>query len=423
MTDSRLAASRAAEREEEPAPSHLTTRTIGTILLVATGTQTLGAVVATSLAVFGPILVADAGVSIGELGLLVAAMNVGALPPLVAGFWLVDRFGPSLTLALSALAAAAALFVFALAPPLPVMLAALLVVGASWGLSALSGGGAIVDTAPFRRRGLLISIRQISLPLGGVVAGLLAPLAELFGWQPIFAAEAVAFVVFAILGARYQVRVRATSSPWRRHPPVRALKLGILSIAMTLGQWAFLVYMTIELTQRLRFDYGTAAAIFLGTQVVGSIARPSLGALSDRLGAPRTPLLVVNAACSAALVVLFGLVGPDSPPALTALLALAASFFVIGWNGVLVTAIAEAGPLRFVNMHLGTGLTAMRIGNIVAPPLFGALLVAAGSATAWLLVGGVLAAAAIGFVLVGPGPEPESDETGDIVSVATEVST
>jgi sugar phosphate permease len=385
-------------------------RTIGKILFIATAIQTLGAVVATSLAVFSPILIVDAGITLGELGLLVAAMNLGAIPPLVMGPWLVDRFGPSSALSLSALAAAAGLFTFATAPPFPISFVALLVVGGAWGLSALAGGGAIVDTAPYRHRGLFISIRQLSLPLGGVIAGLIAPLAGPVGWQPLFAIEGAAFVVLAWLAAHYRVSVRATSSPWRRHPPVRAIRLGILSVAMTIGQWAFLVYVTIELTDRLGFDYAGAAAVFLGTQIVGMSARLVLGAISDWLGAPRTPLLVVISAGSAVLIVAFALVDRSAPAWVIAGLAMAASFFVIGWNGVLVVAIAEAGPLRFVNMYLGTGLTLMRVGNIVAPPLFGAILVIAGSTTAWVVVAGILALAAVGFVVVGPGPTPETGE-------------
>jgi MFS family permease len=181
-------------------------------------------------------------------------------------------------------------------------------------------------------------------------------------------------------------------------------------VAMTIGQWAFLVYVTIELIERLGFDYAGAAAVFLGTQVVGAGARPILGAISDRLGAPRTPLLVVISASAAVLVVAFALVDRAAPPPLIAGLAMAASFFVIGWNGVLVVAIAEAGPLRFVNMYLGTGLTLMRIGNIVAPPLFGAMLAIAGSATAWFVVAAILVLAAVGFVAVGPGPDAETGE-------------
>ena len=67
--------------------------------------------------------------------------------------------------------------------------------------------------------------------------------------------------------------------------------------------------------------------------------------------------------------------------------------------------------MAHVNMYLGTGLTMMRIGNIVAPPVFGVLLALIAPAAAWAVVAAILGFAALGFVLVGPGPiQPEPDE-------------
>jgi MFS family permease len=379
-----------------------------TAVLIATALQTIGAVVATSLAVFAPVLLTELGLGLGELGLLVAAMNLGALPALVVGPWLVDRFGPSLTLAGSGFVSAAALAVFATAPGYPVMLLVLTLAGGSWGISALAGGGAIVGTAPFQRRGVLIGFRQMGLPLGGVIAGLLAPLVPIVGWQAVFAGQAVGFVVLSLMALRWRWQLRErTSSPWRSQPPVRAIQLGVLSVAMTTAQWAFIVYLTIELTTRLGVGFELAAGIFLASQVVGALARPALGAVADRLGPPRTPLLAAISVASGTLVLLFGLATPMVATPVLALLAVGAAVFVIGWNGVMVTAMAESGPTRFVNMQLGAGLTLMRVGNIIAPPLFAALLVATGSLVAWAAMAGLLFAAAVGFLALGPGPEVE----------------
>lgn len=392
-------------------------------VLVATAIQTVGAVVATSLAVFAPVLVAEAGLDIGLLGLLVAAMNLGALPALVIGPWLVDRFGPSPTLAGASLVSAVGLAVFAAAPPYPVMLVALTVTGGSWGLSALSGGGAIVASAPMHRRGFLIGVRQMGLPLGGVIAGLLAPLVGPLGWQAVFAGEALAFVVLAVLALRWRWEIRErTTSPWRSAPPVRASQLGLLSVAMTTAQWAFIVYLTIELTDRLGVGFEVAAAVFLLSQVVGAIARPALGALADRLGPPRTPLLAGISLASATLIVAFGLATTAVPLPILALLAVGAAVVVIGWNGVMVVAMAEAGPREHVNMHLGAGLTLMRVGNIVAAPLFAWILVTAGSLAAWSAMAALLVVAAVGFIALGPGPADavEDEEPDATAALAAE---
>jgi MFS family permease len=393
-----------------PGPAAQPGRGAAPIVLVATGIQTLGAVVATSLAVFGPVLITELAIGPADLGLLVGAMNVGALPGLVLGPAIVDRYGAGVALSGSAVVSAVALAVVVAVPGFLALLAGTAVAGAAWGLAALSGGGAIIDRARFDRRGLLISIRQLSLPLGGAIAGLLAPLVAIVGYRAIFGIQALAFLVLAFLALRFPMEMsRPTTSPWRSHPPVRAFRLGILSVAMTIGQWAFIVYLTIELTSRLGLSYPVAAAVFLGSQASGAIGRIVLGVVTDRLGYPRTPLMILSTGLSAALIFAFGVIGPGTPPILVALLALVAAFFVIGWNGVFMVILAEAGRLDHVNMYLGTGLTMMRIGNIVAPPVFGILLAVTVSSIAWAVVALILGLAALGFVLVGPGPDPSDD--------------
>lgn len=404
-----------ATRPAEPADGPAQGRGTAAIVFVATGVQTLGAVVATSLAVFGPVLIIELGIGPADLGWLVGAMNVGALPGLLLGPAIVDRFGAGRALSASSFVSAAALAFVILVPGFVALLAGTTVAGAAWGLAALSGGGAIIDRARFDQRGLLISIRQLSLPLGGAIAGILAPFVGLVGYRAMFGLQAVAFLVLGVLALRFPMEMSVrTSSPWRRHPPVRAVRLGILSVAMTIGQWAFIVYLTIELTSRLGLPYQLAALVFLGSQISGAIGRVALGVLSDRLGHPRTPLLAVSTGLSAVLILAFGLIGPDVPAVVVALIAIGAAFFVIGWNGVFMVALAEAGRIEHVNMYLGTGLTMMRIGNIVAPPTFGILLALTMPSIAWAIVAGILGLAALGFVLVGPGPaQPESTMTSD----------
>ena len=372
---------------------------------MATAIQTLGAVTATSLGVFGPILVDELELDAARYGLLVGSMNVGALPTLMAGASIVDRLGPGRSLALSGLASAAGLVVFAANVNFLVTLAALTVAGGGWGLSAISGSGAIIELAPFRQRGVLISIRQLSLPLGGIVAGVLVPLVGLWGWQLVFVAQAGAFLVFAALATQWP-RARAVSRPRssRRRPPRRAIQLGFLSIAMSSGQWAFLVYVTIEMTGRLGVPFETAAVIFVATQAVGAVARVVLGMVTDRLGPPRTKLLAVTSATSALCLLAFGLLGPDVPTPVVAGLAVVASVFVVGWNGVMIVEMAEAGPRREVNQNLAAGMTLARIGNILAPPITGSLIVVIGSTGSWIVVAIVMTAASLGCLLIGGGP-------------------
>ena len=50
------------------------------------------------------------------------------------------------------------------------------------------------------------------------------------------------------------------------------------------------------------------------------------------------------------------------------------SVAALAWNGIMVVAFAEAGPAGRTTVDIAAGLTVMRIGNIVGPPVFGLAL-------------------------------------------------
>lgn len=376
------------------------------ILAVATGVQTLGATVSQSLGVLGPVLVAELELADAELGLLVSALNIGSLVALTLGAPLVDRAGATRLLGVGSLLSFLSLVAGVGLAWYPVLLVCLGVVGAAWGLTAIAGGEVIFVTAPLRRRATLISIRQLGLPLGGLIAAAVAPLVAILGWQGVLLCQGVAF---ALIGA-YILRSRAMPaheprrSAWLQVPSERGAVLGVLSIGLTAAQYAFLVYATLEMTRRMAVPFELAAWLYLVSQAVGAVARVALGLVSDRANLSRAHLLALNSAGAAGCAVAFGLLSPTTPLWMTGCVVVASAAFLIGWNGILIVAIAESGPRADVNRNLGAGLTLMRMGNVFAPPIFGLLLAVIGSMSAWFLVAGMLVLLAVAFVWLGESP-------------------
>ena len=122
---------------------------------------------------------------------------------------------------------------------------------------------------------------------------------------------------------------------------------------------------------------------------------------SDWRGPPRIPVLVLAALGSSLVLLIFGLLPSNLDTTLLIGFVIVASLVVIGWNGVMMVACAEAGPPQQMNANIATGLTLMRVGNIVGPPVLGALLAWAGAAWGWSVVAALLIVAGVGLWLTG----------------------
>ena len=253
-------------------------------------------------------------------------------------------------------------------------------------------GGAVLDSSPLRRRAVLSSIRQLGLPAGGVIAGALVPLLAWAGWRGLFGVLALLLSGLAVGAVVLRVDELTASGghQWWRTPPWPALRMGALSLPFITAQWAFTTYLTLELADRLDRGVAAAATLFFCSQLAGVAARPALGAVSDWLGPPRGRMLAVLAvACSASLAV-FGLLPADVGQLPLLVCVLIVSVAALGWNGVVIVAFAEADPNRRTTVDIAAGLTVMRIGNIVGPPVFGLALLHLRSTASWLGLAGLV---------------------------------
>jgi MFS family permease len=387
------------------APSDVETSAM-TVLTVGTGVQVLNATGVASFAVLAPTLVAQTSLTSTDIGLLVGAANVGGVPGLAAATRVTKALGAGRVIALSAVLSALSLAgVAALTPRwgLAAAVGSVGLFGVAWGVNTVSAGGLVIKSAPRRRRALWSSLNQLGLPAGGLVAGILAATMPLWGWRGIFYAEAGLFTVLGILAA--VLLPNPPAEPRRRersrYRPAVAARIGGFCIGLSTAQWAFVTYLAIELTDRFDMSFEAAATVFFFSQLVGLSARPVIGSYSDWRGPPRLPVLVAAATGSSVVLVAFGLLPADLDTGLLVAFLMLASFVVIGWNGVMMVACAEAGPDEQMNANIATGLTLMRLGNIVGPPVLGALLAWAGAAWGWSAVAALLLVAALGLWLTG----------------------
>ena len=197
---------------------------------------------------------------------------------------------------------AACLVAMAIAPTLPLLIAAQLLVG----LSSISPQLLIplgAEMVPLEQRGKLIGILMSGLLCGVLLARTVAGfVADHFGWRVLYAAAAVLMLVLgfclrmslphrpAALRLRYVELMRSMLDLLRTQPILRRASLvSALSFAVFTAFWATLSFLLME-----HFHEGASEAGLFGiVGLIGAAGAPWAGRLSDRKGAGFTIALAL----------------------------------------------------------------------------------------------------------------------------------
>jgi predicted MFS family arabinose efflux permease len=263
----------------------------------------------------------------------------------------------------------------------------------------------------------LVSVRQTSVPMGGVLAGLIAPPLVLgLGWN---AACLAIGGITAALGAAVWIAVSIVRNepPDKPHghsaslfEPVRFIfrRAGLASLAMSSVVYAAMQlvlssFLVVYLTSAAGMNLLLAGALLSVSQLAGVVGRLGWGFVADRVPSPRLLLLGIALlmAVAAGLMSLFTEAWPVAAiAAVVILLGATAS----GWNGVFLAEIMRDVRPAEVGLATSGSLMFTYLGIVLGPSLFGALASAVGFPKAYIvmgaavLLGGILGA----FRRVGP---------------------
>ncbi len=354
--------------------------------------QTLATMAAFSVPAAAPEIAADLHVP-GELvGFFVAAVyGVGIVSSLLSpGFVL--RYGPVRVIQVIMLAVIAMLLAASGGTLALVVLGAVLL-GLAYGATAPASTHLLVPHTPRHVFNLVMSIRQVGVPLGGVFAGLLVPpLAIAIGWRGALLAELPASLLLMLL---LQVPRRAWDAG--RHPHQRLFggslgqslhlwaasaairRLCVASFAYTGVQLAFIAFMTVHLTTDVGFDLVHAGWTLAAYQVAGGVSRPALGWVADRFVSPWRLLAMLGfGMCAAALAA--ARFSPGWARWEVVGVCLLAGASASGFTGLAYAEYARLGGSRRTEAT-GLGSAVMFAGVLIIPPVFGMAAKALGSFT------------------------------------------
>lgn len=321
--------------------------------------------------------------------------------------YLIARFGPLRTSFGCIVLGGLALPLFATGDARAAFIATI-IIGLSYGPLTTVGSHVIGHYRDSAALAFIVSIRQTSVPLGGMLAGLIIPsLVLALGWKTVcvglgFTTALLGFLVgFGMPAIHHEVALddhAESDSPiaairfiLRRR---RVLALAILSLVFAGMQLILSSFLVIYLTSVAKLHLITAGALLGASQIAGVAGRLAWGFVADRIVRPRLALLVIGLLIAVASV-LTGLFSPQWPIPLISVVVILFGATASGWNGVfLAEIIREAEPGQIASIT-GGSLVFTYLGVLAAPLLFAALATWISYSSAFLTMAGIIIVATL----------------------------
>ncbi|MDE2517413.1 MAG: MFS transporter [Rhodospirillales bacterium] len=379
-------------------------------LLATLAVQTLATMALFSLPAAAPDVARTLHVHGALIGVFVSLVYGVGIVSAVFSPGFIHRYGAVRVTQIVLASVVAMLLIAGLWGSLAALAVAAVVLGLGYGATASASTHLLVPHTPKSVFNTIMSLRQIGVPLGGIVGALVVPpIVVAAGWRVALLAEVPAVLILMLameiprrawdrgrdpgyrlfsgtLGQQYAL-LRADA---------RLRRLAFASFILSGTQLCFIAFMTVHLTSRVGLglvEAGQALALY---QIASAASRPVWGWVADRLMRPeRTLALLGFAAAASALAA--GQFGPSWPLAAILAVALLAGMTAGGFTGVAYAEYAHLGGARRTEAtSLGTGV--MFAAVMIIPSAFGAVLARSGSFTlpyALLAAGAVLAGLAM----------------------------
>jgi sugar phosphate permease len=346
------------------------------------------------------------GLTLTQVGVVLAALNFGLLLTLLPWGIVADRIGERAVLAAGLTGCAAALVLAGFTSSFAGLVAALAIAGALGGGTQSASGRAVMSWFGRDERGLALGIRQTAVPVGGAIAAVVLPtLSSHFSLRAAFFGLAIGCALGAVVGTVILRSEEASDEPHEEHaPPLRNPAIWLLCVGSTFyvaTQISLIGFLVLFLHEERGVSIAAAAAVLAVTEILGGIARIVVGRWSDRLSARIRPLrwiaLLLAAAVAASTLLL------RTPLWLLIPALVAAGTLGLSWNGLSFTAAAEAAGRRRSGAAIGLQQTFLSGGGIVAPIAFAAVVHAASWRTAFALAA---VSPLAGYAVLSPLREP-----------------
>ena len=376
--------------------------------------QAMTAMALVTVPVLAPEIAASLAIDTATVGLYQSTAFVGAaFFTLLSGSLVLRHGGVRVNQASVVLSAGG--IGLAVTGSVPVVALGAVLAGMGYGLATPGASHVLARVTPPARRGLVFSVKQSAVPLGGLVAGVLfPPVAERFGWVWAVALACGMVLSAALIIQPLRARLDDDRDPGHRvriDAPGQSVRLifstprlhPIALVAFSFGamQLSLFGFFVTYLVERVGLDLVTAGLLFSVMQGAGIVARVGWGWVSDRWVSARPLLAGLGAGTVASTAAAIAFSDSWSLAALAAGSA-ALGITAVGWNGIYLAEVARAVPIEKVGLATGGVLMFTFVGVMLGPSTFGVIVAMTGSYAAAFIAMDVLVLATVVALAFGP---------------------
>jgi MFS family permease len=351
------------------------------VVAATTSVQAVMSLAVLMLAAIAPAVATALGIPASQIGFQISIVYGSASIFSVIAGGMVRRWGACRT-------SQASLFMgltgcsLATIPSVAAVAVASVFIGIGYAMTNPSASHLLGRFAGQRYRNVIFSIKQTGVPIGGAVAGLVAPpLAVHVGWRAV--PVAVGIVLLALMLALQARRalwdddrdrgwrlggglLDGLTVIWRNHP-IRWLAAS--SFFYTITQLCLVAFLVTLLVEDVDMTLVEAGLVLSLVQVASVFGRLMWGWVADRVGDGAAVLAVIGviAGLSAALATQ---ISPAWPGFGLRALFVVFGIASIGWNGVFMAELARLSPAGRIGPTTGASLAVTFAGVMVGPSLF-----------------------------------------------------
>lgn len=353
-------------------------------LTITLAIQALASAAVIAPTAVAPVINAELGLPTAAVGIYIALVYLGAMVASVLGSHVVTRHGAIRT-SQYALGACALGLVLIASGQMPLALLGALVLGLGYGPITPASSQILARATPAHRMGLVFSLKQTGVPLGGVLAGLAGPpLTLATGWPVALSIFALAALLCAAIAQRLRTALDADRPATFAWPgaaallrPVRMVwaarelrTLAACSFVFSALQVCLTAYAVSWLTSDLGWALVAAGVALSVSQSAGVVGRVLWGWIADR-GPGARRMLALLCVMMIASALLAPWLDPGTAPPLVLLALALFGATAIGWNGIYLAAVARLVPAGQAAAATGGTLAFTYLGVVLGPPLFG----------------------------------------------------
>lgn len=354
---------------------------LASVLTLTTAAQAFGTMCVLWLSALAPKLGGDLGIPTSFIAYQISLIYFGGMLTSLLGGALVRRLGAGTTTQLSIVFACAGALLIS-AASLPAMAAGSLCLGAAYGLTNPAAAHLLTRVVSDRNRNIVFSIKQSGVPLGGILAGLIAPsLALALGWRAsLLLLPLVGLAMIALLApvapvwnrdrdptARVAGNLLAGLRVVWRQRTLRCLSLATYCLSgVQMTATTFTVAMLVE---QFGWHIVLAGVVLSVLQGCGVGGRLIWGVLADMTGQSMLVLLALIAVMVASAGGLVLLTAQSPAWAVWAAL-IAYGMTGVSWTGLLMAEISRVAGPRLAADAMGGTLVFTFGGVMTGPAIF-----------------------------------------------------